>query len=218
MATIRYRKKIADYLNTLQDEDLFTSDMVTDYVASKTGEEREKVRKATNVNLARFEKEGLISRISKGIYSKAIKTPFGNYAPDKDTLFNKKLTRDGNDVIGYETGLSLMNQIGLISQLPKKKEIATNLYESSIPKNINIEISKPRVPVTNDNYRYFQILDVINKLDSAPIDTGAPDQTIKKLVDDIGLAADRLILYARKYYPVKTLEKTIDVMFGGNEL
>ena len=52
----------------------------------------------------------------------------------------------------------------------------------------------------------------------APVDAAAPEEIIREKTGSAGLLPDRLILYARKFYPTKTLERTIDVILGGLEL
>ena len=111
-----------------------------------------------------------------------------------------------------------MNQIGLASQMPRKKWIATNNYTLPVPKDVGIEIQKPRTAVTNENYKYLQILDMIESMGEAPVDAAAPEEIIREKTGSAGLLPDRLILYARKFYPTKTLERTIDVILGGLEL
>ena len=215
MATAHYKKTITEYLDTLPEETPVTPAMVTAYIAERTDEPEEKVRKAVNVNLARLEKDGVISRIAHGVYCKRIQTPFGDYVPGKDRVFGRWLVLDGDTVVGYETGLSLMNQLGLTTQIPNKRFIATNNYKLPLPKDVNIEVQKPRVAVTGDNYKYLQILDVITDLDQAPVDAAEPELIIREKAQDAGLQPDRLILYARKLYPTETLKKTIDIMLGG---
>ena len=218
MATTYYKKNMKEFLDTLPQEAPVTTDIVTAYMVEKTGEPADKVRKTVNVNLARLEREGVVSRIARGVYCKRIKTPFGDYVPSKDTIYGKWLVLDGDRVIGYETGLSLMNQIGLVSQMPRKKSIATNNYTLPIPKDVGIETQKPRATVNTDNFKYLQILDIIDGMDEAPIDAPAPEEIIRKKTDNAGLLLNRLILYARKFYPAKTLVKTVDVILGGLEL
>lgn len=218
MATTYYKRHMTEYLDTLQQEAPITTDMVTAYMTERTGEPEDKVRKTVNVNLARLEREGLVARITRGVYCKRIKTPFGDYVPSKDMIYGRWLVLDGDRVIGYETGLSLMNQIGLVSQMPRKKWIATNNYTLPVPKDVDIEIQKPRAAVTNENYKYLQILDMIDSMGEASVDAAAPEEIIREKTESAGLLPDRLILYARKFYPTKTLERTVDVILGGLEL
>lgn len=218
MATTYYKKNMAEYLDTLPQEAPITTDMMTAYMTKRTGEPEDKVRKTVNVNLARLEHEGVVSRIARGVYCKRIRTPFGDYVPSKDMIYGRWLVLDGDRVIGYETGLSLMNQIGLVSQMPRKKWIATNNYSLPVPKDVEIEIQKPRATVTSENYKYLQILDMIDNMEEAPIDAAAPEEIIRDKTESSGLLPDRLILYARRFYPTKTLERTVDVFLGGLEL
>ena len=168
--------------------------------------------------IARLERDGVVFRITRGVYCKRIKTPFGDYVPSKDMIYGRWLVLDGDRVIGYETGLSLMNQLGLVSQMPRKKWIATNNYTLPVPKDVEIEVQKPRATVTNENYKYLQILDMIDSMGEAPVDAAAPEEIIREKTESAGLLPDRLILYARKFYPTKTLERTVDVILGGLEL
>ncbi|MCR4894324.1 MAG: hypothetical protein K5911_06290 [Eubacteriales bacterium] len=218
MATTYYKKNITKYLDTLPPEAPVTTDMVTAYMANLTGEPEDKVRKTINVNLARLERERVVSRITRGVYCKRINTPFGDYVPSKEMIYGRWLVMDGDSVIGYETGLSLMNHIGLVSQMPRRKRIATNNYSLPIPKDVDIEIQKPRATVTDDNYKYLQILDIIDIMEETPIDAAAPEEIIRDRTESAGLVPDRLIFYARKLYPTKTLERTVDVILGGLEL
>ena len=130
MATTYYKRHMTEYLDTLPQEAPVTTDMVTAYMTERTGEPEDKVRKTVNVNLARLEREGVVSRITRGVYCKRIKTPFGDYVPSKDMIYGRWLVLDGDRVIGYETGLSLMNQIGLVSQMPRKKWIHEQLHSA----------------------------------------------------------------------------------------
>ena len=134
----------------------------------------------------------------------------------KKYFFCKQLLRDENEVIGYETGLSALNRIGLVSQMPKKRCIATNLHTKRIPKGMQIEIRKPPIRVNADNFRYLQILDAIRELDMAPVDTAKPVDVVRATAQEFALKTDQLILMARKYYGQKTLIRTIDIMLEGS--
>ena len=48
--------------------------------------------------------------------------------------------------------------------------------------------------------------------------TAAPEEILREKSKSAGLLPDRMILFARKFYPTKTLERTVDVMLGGLEL
>ena len=214
MATTYYKRTILEYLHTRPREIPVTTDMVTAYMRKINGEPEDKVRKAVNVNLARLESEGVLSRIMRGVYCKRVKTPFGDYVPGKDILYGRLLVLENDHVIGYETGLSLMNQIGLISQMPRRKVICSNRYNLTVPAGVDIDVRKPRESVTHDNFKYLQILDIIDELDTAPVDAPNPEEIIRDKASRAGLLSERLILYARKLYSAKTLQRTVDIILG----
>jgi hypothetical protein len=68
--------------------------------------------------LAQFEKEGLIVRISKGIYLKARQTRFGISYPPVDTIVKEIAKRDKAKVI--PTGEAAANMLGFSEQVPMK--------------------------------------------------------------------------------------------------
>ena len=66
--------------------------------------------------LAQFEKEGLISRIAKGVYVKAKKTRFGLLYPTAYELVSEIAKRDKAKVI--PTGATAENRLGFSTQVP----------------------------------------------------------------------------------------------------
>lgn len=215
MSNIGYRNLLIQYIDRQEADQPILTTQITQYVAKETGLNEADVKKAVNVNMARLEKADKILRIEKGVYCKKIKTAFGYYTPNKEALFCRQLLYDEDDVIGYETGLSVLNRLGLVSQMPKRKCIATNLYTKRVPAGIQVEIRKPSVNVNRANYRYLQILDAIRDLDNAPVDAVRPEELLKGIVKTLALDTDALIFMARKFYNSKILIKTIDIMLGG---
>lgn len=215
MSNIGYRNLLIQYIDRQEADQPILTTQITQYVAKETGLNEADVKKAVNVNMARLEKADKILRIEKGVYCKKIKTAFGYYTPNKEALFCRQLLYDEDDVIGYETGLSVLNRLGLVSQMPKRKCIATNLYTKRVPAGIQVEIRKPSVNVNRANYRYLQILDAIRDLDNAPVDAVRPEELLKGIVKTLALDTDVLIFMARKFYNAKILIKTIDIMLGG---
>lgn len=215
MAKIGYKDILINYINGHDPETLILTEDIAKYVIQQTGQQTEAdVKKAVNVNMMRLEKNGHIIRIAKGIYCRKIPTAFGYYMPNRELLFCKQLLYENNRVIGYETGLSAMNKLGLVSQMPKRRTIATNLYKKRVPEEFLIEIHKPRITVNETNYRYLQLLDAINNIDDAPVDTIHPAAVIKNAAKNLDLDTETLIFTARKYYSSKTLIKAIDFMLG----
>lgn len=83
--------------------------------------------------------------------------------------------------------MSALNRIGLVSQMPKRRCIATNLHTKRIPEGMQIEIRKPPIVVNSGNFRYLQILDAIRELDMAPVDTAKPIDVVRATVEEFTL-------------------------------
>lgn len=215
MGNIGYRNLLIQYIDSQEPDQPILTSQITQYIAGETGLDETAVKKAVNVNMARLEKAERIMRIEKGVYCKKTKTAFGYYTPSKETLFCRQLLYDEDDVIGYETGLSALNRLGLASQMPRRKCIATNRYTKRVPAGVQVEIRKPSANVNRANYRYLQILDAIRDMDSAPVDAARPEELLKGTVKKSELDTDVLIFMARKFYNTKMLLKTIDILLGG---
>lgn len=215
MNNIGYRNLLIQYIDRQEADQPILTAQITKYVAKETGLDETDVKKAVNVNMARLERADKILRIEKGVYCKKIKTAFGYYTPNRETLFCRRLLYDEDDVIGYETGLSVLNRLGLVSQMPKRRCIASNRYTKRVPAGMQVEIKRPSVNVNRSNYRYLQILDVIRDLELAPVDAAKPEELLKRTVKTLELDTDVLIYMARKFYNPRILIKTIDIMLGG---
>lgn len=215
MNNIGYKEILLRYLDGQDtDQPILTNDVAC-YVAEKTGMPLMDVKKAVNVNMSRLEKSGRIARVEKGIYCHKVKTAFGYYTPNRESLFYRQLLYDRHEVIGYETGLSLLNRLGLVSQIPKRRCVATNRYGRRVPDGIQIEIKKPAVTIDRSNYHYLQMLDAIRESETAPVDAEQPEALIREAAGRLQLDSQLLILMARRYYHPKTLLRTIDIMLGG---
>ena len=77
-------------------------------------------------NLNRMVEKGIITKLSKGRYYKPRKTIFGQLKPSPEEIVKDLLTKDGK-AIGYLTGYSVFNQLGLTTQISNIIEIGTNI-------------------------------------------------------------------------------------------
>ena len=76
--------------------------------------------------LSRLYRQGEITRLSKGVYYKPQKTPFGFLQPSESTIL-KRYLKDG-----YITGVGAYNQLGLTTQTPYVVNIATEKRKSPV--------------------------------------------------------------------------------------
>lgn len=82
--------------------------------------------------LSAFEKEGLVVRISKGVYLKARKTRFGVSYPPIEEIVSQIAKRDKASI--FPTGDTASNMLGLSEQVPTK----TCFLTSGTARDLNI--------------------------------------------------------------------------------
>jgi len=169
----------------------------------------------TNVNVIneyinRYEeKHDEFIRYRKGIYYRAVKTPFGFSKIDYNKLINDLYLCDIDQVYGYISGPTLANRIGLTTQMAKEEYIVTN--NNRVVSDIdNIKLIKPPVIVTRDNYKILQVLDLLlNKYD-VYYDCENPNKVIYNYIIDNNINFENLLYYS-KYYNKTVLFKLQEV-------
>ncbi len=131
-------------------------------------------------SLSRLVKKGEIVRIEKGKYYRPRKTSFGNLRPDINQIV-KALTKKDEKIIGYPTGITVYNQLGLTTQMSNVLVIA------SVKPQLKKEISGYRVKFVKRNFEIeekdiplLQLLDAIKDIKKIP-DTN-PDVALKVIV------------------------------------
>ncbi len=189
----------------------FQTDVIAEAMAEEYTIPIHKAKPIINVTLKRLADKGRIERFQKGVYYRTKQTVFGKARPSAETLEAQLLIRRGDDIIGYETGVSLMNQMGLTTLVPRKREIATNAYRKIINDKYII-VRKPVITVNAGNFRYLQFLDVIRDLPEAPVDAENPKALLHAFAEKNGLDTVEALTYARQHYPQKTLLNLVDVL------
>lgn len=81
--------------------------------------------------------EKKIKRYSTGIYYIPRKTLFGDSILSTSKVIEKKYLSSNNEVYGYVTGITLLNSLGLTTQVPNSISIVTN-NESSWGRKITV--------------------------------------------------------------------------------
>lgn len=173
-----------------------------------------KAKGLVNVNLKRIADKSNLERYQKGIYYKTKVTPFGRTKLNPDIVANNAYIIKAGKVIGYETGPTFSNRIGLTSQIAKYKYYATNIFMqkgSRIDEDKKVIIRKPPVVVNEDNYKYLQLLDTIENKDKIPIDAINPERLILNYIATNNLDFAKLVAFARKKYKKEVLLRLGDI-------
>ena len=165
---------------------------------------------------------GKVKRFDNGIYFLPKKTFFksgSQLAPEK--VLECKYLRDKDKRCGYVSGLMFFNQMGLTTQIPMMYEVvsnkATNDYrETSLAKS-RVIVRKPKVPVTEKNYKVLQFLDMLKDVDLYSEVTGKQLQDrLYCYMDDANLSISEMEPYF-SYYPDKLYKNLVEtrVIYNG---
>jgi len=134
------------------------------------------VNKAINTLVA----QGKIRRFSKGRFYKPLISKFGELQPDTYQIVKDLIEKNGKP-IGYLTGYSVFNDLGLTTQVPASLRIATRKEKKSITRGIyRISFVKQENTITKENIPLFQLLDCLRFFKEIP-DT-MPDNACKRLL------------------------------------
>ncbi|MFA5227604.1 MAG: DUF6088 family protein [Bacteroidales bacterium] len=191
--------KISEYISLTIDRlpkgYIFTyADFITEV------NKKEAIIKALNRMVA----SGKIMKLAKGKYYKPETTPFGNLLPDQKQVV-KDLLEENGKIIGYLTGYSIYNQLGLTTQVSNTIQIGRNQIRPNFKRErYTISFIKQKNTITKENIPLLQILDALRYIKKIP-DAGIESSCrrflsiLKELTENDKSSLVRLAL---KYPPV----------------
>ena len=205
---------VYEYLldNYKENEPIFLAELQIDGMTSTNI--RQRIKKLTDA--------GKVKRFDNGIYFLPKKTIFksgSQLAPEK--VLECKYLRDKDERCGYVSGLMFFNQMGLTTQVPMMYEVvsnkATNDYrETSLAKS-RVIVRKPKVPVTEKNYKLLQFLDMLKDVDVYSEVTGKSlQERLYRYMKDANLRVSEMEPYFA-YYPDKLYKNLVEtrVIYNG---
>jgi hypothetical protein len=153
--------------------------------------------------LERLLKQGVIKKVSKGVFYKPEQTVFGELKPDYSEMLRSYLFENGKRV-AYETGTSLYNRLGLTTQMAFRIKIASRGKRININReNLKADAVKSYAEVTDNNYETLGLLDAFKDIKKIPDSSVAQAvnrlSTIVKELNDKQIAS--LLKYALVYPP-----------------
>ncbi len=115
-----------------------------------------------------------------------------------------KYIKRGERIIGYYSGYTFANQIGITLQVPMVKEIITNESSAIVRtvqlNNRNFQIRKPKVFIDNSNYKVLQLLSLLENytkyIDHEVTDA---DDKIRNYAKNNNITKDDLYRYAGSF-------------------
>ena len=168
------------------------------------------VEDMTDVNIRQQIKKladsGKIKRFDTGIYFIPKESVFRSGSQlSTYKVIEQKYIRRKKERYGYISGMMLANQMGLTTQVPMAYEVVTNKatkdYRETMLAKTRVIIRKPRVEVTEDNYKTLQFLDLMKDIDYySEIEGDQLQKRLLRYMQEINLRFNKLEPYL-SYYP-----------------
>jgi hypothetical protein len=156
---VKITEYIAITINRFPKGYVFTYD---DFISKVN--ERQAVIKALN----RMAASGKIAKLSKGKYYKPESTPFGDILPSQKQVVKDLLEENGKPV-GYLTGYSIYNKLGLTTQVSNTIQIGKiDIRPNFKRERYTIAFIKQKNTITKESIPLLQILDAIRYIKKIP--------------------------------------------------
>jgi len=139
-------------------------------------------RKQATVNriLNNMVAAGQIRRIFKGRFYKPKMTEFGEQKPDTYQVVKDLLEKNG-EIIGYLTGYTFFNELGLTTQVPFVLQIGVAYEKKAIKRSFyRISFVKQHNTITKENIPLLQLLDCLRFFKNIP--DSMPDEKCQRLL------------------------------------
>jgi hypothetical protein len=153
--------------------------------------------------------------MKKGMYGKTETSVFGAAKPNATEMAFQMFMYDGEDIVGYEAGATLLNVLGLSTLMPKDARIATNRYRYKIRDNAFVTPVKPIAPVTNENVRYLQLIEAVKAMKKYGTDAEDPRVVLLAFIKTHELDTVSLLGYAYNHCNDHELREIVGLIANG---
>ena len=162
--------------------------------------------------LKKAEKNGELVRFSRGVYCIPKKTFFGYSTLSSGMVANDRYIGNNETICGLYSGLTLLNQFAISTQVPNVVEIVTN-NETTRKRTVIIDgmkfiIRKSRFEITKDNYFYYTVLQLFLELGINPSLNDFSKKKIKEYLVSNNIDQNRLIKYAM-FFPAQVVKNLL---------
>ena len=153
--------------------------------------------------LNRLVAAGKISKLAKGKYYKPEQSILGELPPPQYQVV-KDLLEDNGMPVGYLTGYSIYNKLGLTTQVSNTIQIGKNEVRPTFKRSrYTISFVKQKNTITKDNIPLLQLLDVIRYIKKIPDAslTNAVSRMLAIIEKLSTLEQQKMVKLAMKYPP-----------------
>lgn len=157
-------------------------------------------------------KENKLVRFEKGIYYIPTDTPLGKSKLDSKKVIVKKYINDGMGEIGYFSGLTFMNMLGLSTQVPNVLEVYTNNEVSCVREVLvdkqRVILRRSRCNVNSANVVTMSFLELMNFTDASFFDS-PKKKIITEYIKDNKITRQAVSKYS-PYFPDKAMRTLVE--------
>ena len=143
--------------------------------------------------IMKLNEEGKLKRYDTGIYYIPKKSIFRSSAQlSFDKVIEAKYLCSSDGRCGYFNGLMFANLMGLTTQVSMAYDVVTNkatrdIRETTLART-RVILRKPRTPITEENYKALQFLDLLKDIDTlSEIPATEAQGRLIKYMNDAGL-------------------------------
>ena len=163
--------------------------------------------------IKKIEEDKELIKFSQGVYYIPRKTSFGLSTITADYVVEKRYIYSDKDVFGIYSGLKLLNQFSVTSQVPNVIEIITN-NEATRKREINIDgrkfiLRKSRFRIDKNNVNEYRVLQLFSDIKSPEELDVFSKQRLIEYINDKRISKNNLLSLAVKF-PTKTIKNLIE--------
>ena len=153
-----------------------------------------------------------IKRFDTGIYYIPEKMPWGDSILSARKVIEQRFISNGEEIYGYIAGLTLLNKVGLTTQMPNIIEIVTNNESTRVRDvkvgNQRVRARRARTEVSKENVGTLQFLDLMNMITPSTVDE-TERLMLSKYIENTGVTKDSVLLYAG-LFPAKAMRNMVE--------
>lgn len=162
--------------------------------------------------LTRLCETGQLIRYERGIYYIPQTTPFGNSVLNPNKVIERKYLTENGERIGFYTGITAFQRIGLSTQMSNVPEIQTNNENSKLRRvkvgSQEVILRKARVRITNQNCSVLQFLEMMNSANAGYFDEERRE-ILKNWMQKMNISSQLVTEYA-PFFPDRVMRNLVE--------
>ncbi|MBR4079049.1 MAG: hypothetical protein IKK29_02455 [Christensenellaceae bacterium] len=150
-------------------------------------------------------------RYESGVYYIPTQTILGPSILNPRKVIERKYIRTDNDIIGYYSGSTFLNQLGISTQMPNTIEIYTNNERAQVRNVVvgkqKVILRKARTPITQENVAVQSFLELMNSVQPSFFDDDRK-QIVEDFIIQNGISRRDITQYSEKF-PASTMRTLV---------